>query len=266
MAQDYVARVRALLDLAERAGSEHEAEIARGKAMEIMFRHEITDAMVGATREVPDEIRQETFKYPGIFKEGKRQIAVSAARAMGCKMVIFDNKYTKPHTSATTVTGWHSDLERLSVLIVSLQIQADRALKQWEREQKVKHTGWHELPGWQKFKDRRQFYFAFAGGAESRMTTAFQAAVKDAAAERATANRESQDEALAGVALALRDRRESVKDWYDRKYGNGLRTVHSRRHAGSYGAREAGDAAGRNADIGQTRVGGGRRAIGGGNS
>jgi hypothetical protein len=262
MAFDYVGRVRALLDLAERAGSEHEAEIARGKAMELQMRHGISDAMVGETREVPDEIKQVTLKYPGIFKEGKRQIATRAAQAMGMKMVIFDNKWSKPHTSATTVTGWRTDLERLEVLVASLQIQADRALKEWEREQRVKGTGWHDMPGWLKFKDRRQFYFSFAGGAGTRLQKAFQDATKAAANDRATETGDTPDEALAGVALALRDRRESVKDWYDTHYGNGLRTIQSRRTAGSYGASAAGHAAGSRADVGSTRLPGGPRAIG----
>jgi hypothetical protein len=50
---DYVARVRALLALAENAGSEHEAEVARQRAMEISFRHNISDAMVGVLTETP---------------------------------------------------------------------------------------------------------------------------------------------------------------------------------------------------------------------
>jgi hypothetical protein len=260
--RDYVARVRALLDLAEKAGSEHEAEIARNKAMELMFRHGISDAMVGVASATPDEIRQVTFKYTGILKDAKRSIAVGVSRGLGNKLVVGDNEYARPKYSYTTVTGWNSDLERLEVMLASIQIQADHALKQWEREQKRSRSGWSELSAWQKFQDRRQFLISFGSGVEHKLLIALRSAMAEAAKERAEANAESVAEATTGVELALRDRRESVKDWYDRHYGNGLRTVHSRLSAGSYGASSAGHAAGRAADVGQHRVGHGRRAIG----
>jgi hypothetical protein len=203
-----------------------------------------------------------TFKYTGILKDAKRSIAVGVSRGLGNKLVVGDNEYARPKYSYTTVTGWNSDLERLEVMLASIQIQADHALKQWEREQKRSRSGWSQLSAWQKFQDRRQFLISFGSGVEHKLLIALRSAMAEAAKERAEANAESVAEATTGVELALRDRRESVKDWYDRHYGNGLRTVHSRLSAGSYGASSAGHAAGRAADVGQHRVGHGRRSIG----
>jgi hypothetical protein len=179
---------------------------------------------------------------------------------MGARYVIYDNTWRKPKSFDSEVTGWKSDLERLEVLVASLQLQATTALREWEKEQK--ETGWNDLSRQEQYKDRRQFILSFAGALGRRLQTAFETAVREAATERAQETKESDREALAGVALALRDRKESVNDWYDVHYGNSLRTVHTRRAAGGYGASAAGRAAGSRADIGQTRVGGGRRAIG----
>lgn len=263
MAQDYVSKVRALLDRAEHPGtSDEERAVCQSKVMTLMTRHSITDAMIGDRGETKDEIGQIEISFTGIFATTQRPVTWAIADAMGCKCVINDITWSKPKRFSTTVTGWKSDLERLAVLDASLQMQWKTALKEWEREQ---GPVWKQLPNFEKYKDRRQFLMSFTSALRTRLRKAFEQAVKDAAQERAEESHgsETETEALAGVALALRDRRESVRDWFDKKYGNSLATSRSRGKArGDYGAAAAGRDAGSRADIGQHRVGGGRRAIG----
>lgn len=263
MAQDYVAKVRALLDRAEHAGtSEEERLVCQSKVMTLMTRHSITDAMIGGRGESKDEIGQVEIGFTGIFATTQRQITWAIARAMGCKTVISDRIHSKPKKFVTIVTGWKTDLTRLEILDASLQMQCAAALKKWQKEQ---DGYWQSLPNFEKYKDRRSFIESYAHALSKRLRQAFEQAVKDAAHERVEESQgaESEKEALTGVAIALRDRKESVKDWYDKYYGNGLVFSRSRgRAAGSWSASNAGYAAGKAADIGNHRVGGGRKAIG----
>jgi hypothetical protein len=262
-ARDYVAKARALLDLAEKATTQEERDLATSRAMTIMTRHSITDSMVGSTREVPDEIGQIELDFTGVLAEAQRELAVAISYALGCdKLVVSNLEYRKPKVWRLTVTGWKTDLERLQVLVASIQLQATNARKQWEREQK--RTGWNDLPRYEKLKDQRTFVLGYRNGVRGRLQTAYSQAVKDAAKERAEESHgtETEQEAMTGVALALRSRKESVADWYDAKYGKSLRSSRAHQARGSYGAMNAGHAAGTKADVGQTRVGGGYRAIG----
>jgi hypothetical protein len=231
-------------------------------AMRLMTKHQITDAMIGSRGETKDEIGQITLEFTGIFGMVDRDLVWKVASPMGCKMVQHDATWKKPVKFVAVVTGWKTDLVRLEVLVASLRLQGKSSLAAWEKQQKL--TGWMDLPRQQKYKDRRSFLSSFGSGVGTRLQRAFEQAVKEAAAERAEESHgtETEKDAFAGVAIALRDRKESVKDWYDDFYGSSLRSVHTRRAAGSYGASNAGYTAGQRADIGQHRVGGGRRAIG----
>lgn len=257
----YADRIRKLLEKAESTNSPHEADALTEKAQELMTRYQIDAALIHGSAETPDEIAQKNIDHTGIFGPYKRSITGVIARHNNGFSVIQNLEYARPKAFRITVTGYTSDLERIELLDASAQIQCVRALKAWEREQSATN-GWDKLPGWQKYKDRRSFTEAYATGLDVRLAKAVTDATKAAATERASQTGSSVQEETTGVALALRDRKESVKDWYDKFYGHGLKTVRSRHAAGSYGSRQAGYAAGQRADIGQTGVQGGRRAIG----
>lgn len=256
--QTYAQRIRKLLDKAESTDSPAEAEALTEKAYELMERYAIDEALIHGTREKPDEIMQKEFEFAGTLGRSWRRVLTSMAYASDCLVVIYDNTYRKPYKFTATATGYESDLERLEMLHASVSIQAMRALKQFERD----HRSWSWLSKMDKFKERREFIESFASGLASKLRQAKTHAVKVAAEERAAQTGESVADTKAGVDLALRDRKENVRDWYDRKYGNGLRSVRSRHQSGSSAAGAAGYNAGRSADTGTTRVGGGRRAIG----
>jgi hypothetical protein len=172
-----------------------------------------------------------------------------------------DLTWERPKKARTIIHGYRSDLERVKMLDASLQLQCQSALNAWINEQ---GPDWQVKSKMQKFKDRRQFIDAFASAILIKLRRARRTAVQETAQEQAAASNgsESVDDAKAGVELVLRDRAESVKDWFDTKYGNNLRTVRYRPTSGSASAYAAGHEAGRNADTGATRVSGGRRAIG----
>lgn len=255
---DYADKVAKLLNLAERASTPEEAEAATSKAQQIMDMHMIDLSMLpkGTTS---DDLAQLEIAYTGIFGTVKREIGIAVARSCGCKIVITEYKHRKPVQFVVRLHGFQSDLDRAKLLDASLQIQCMRALKAWEKKQK--ETDWIDLPGFEQFKDRRSFVSSFATGVRVQLDAALYAAKQEAANERAQKFGEAVSDASAGVEVALRDRSDSVRDWFDSLYGDSLRSSTARRAAGSYGAQDAGFTAGRAADTNKPRVGGGRIAL-----
>jgi hypothetical protein len=247
---DYAAKVAALLAKAERTDSPQEAETYTAAAQRIMDKHMIDLSMLPKGTST-DELATLEIAYTGILAVAKRTLGSVVARGCGCKIVVFENKHKRPKEWVARLHGYQSDLDRAKLLDASLQIQAVRALKVWEKEKIKSGSSWMELPGFEKFKDRRSFVEAFASGVSIQLSASLRAA-KEAAAQRHTAM---------SVEVALRDRSDSVRDYFDEMYGSSLRTSRRRHAAGSYGAQSAGYAAGRSADTNRPRVGGGRTAI-----
>lgn len=262
-------RIRKLLEHADlTSGDEAEAFIQRAQAL--MFKHQVDETKVRTTGEKQDEITQITVEHRGIYGDSKRNLTHQIALANGCKTVQWESARYVPVSGAPhkekkekifvlEVTGWSCDLDNLKILDASVQIQATRALKRWERDE---GSFFESKSNWDKFRDRREFLVFFCSGLRERLLAARQEAGNAVARQRAAQTGESVSEESRGVALALRDRKDAVNDWFDKRYGNTLRSVRSRTRArGGHSAAMNGYTAGSTTDIGQTRVGGGKRAL-----
>lgn len=255
--------VRKLLERAEATAGTPEGELCMVKARRMIAKWEIDEAMYSGPREVEETIDTMELAFTGIFAQMERNLTARIAARSNCKVVFYDPwRGESPKKYRVLVHGYTSDLNRVKLLDASLQLQCKTELNAWTREQKK--TRWNDKPGFEKFKDRRQFIESFADGVSAKMSEAMRVARQDAAQTRVAESNGSEtvEEASSSVEIALRSRKDNVRDWFDNQYGDRLRNVQQRHSSGSNSASASGFDAGRRADTGQTRVGGGRRAIG----
>lgn len=273
-AEGYATRIQKLLNLAESASTDAERDIFNAKAQALMQRYEISEQMIatarGASAEVQDTITTISVKQTGIFQKERRKVTAAISKASTVRIFWGDTKAQKeqkgfsgkvypavPKSADLTIVGFSRDLERLQMLDASVQLQAASALARWEKEELNS-----DLPGWDKFKNRRTFLESFAAGLGDKLYMANQQAREDFVKDRATETHTAQSEVRTGMELAVRSRRESVNDWCDSHYGTGGRYRGNRGGGGGSGSSSlAGYAAGQSASVGQGTVGGGRRAI-----
>lgn len=250
----YAERIAKLLRKAESTDSEHEAEALVAKAQELMTRYSIDAALLAQAQglQVQETVVKHSIVYSGIFHMALFDIGNAIAKAQGCRTLII--KMPKTNTKLEII-GWESDVTNAKMLDASLQLQASTAMQRWYRAQRT-----DGLTPMQKAKMRRQFLQSFAQGLAAKLAVAKRAGTEAAAADEAERSGVDLDTATKSTDLVIRDRAQQVDDWVDREYGSTLRTVRRNYSFGGYGAASAGYEAGRNADVGQPRVGG-RRAI-----
>lgn len=251
----YAERIAKLLRKAEATDSEHEAEALTQKAQQLMVTYAITEELLAKAqgKQVQDQIVEETIVYTGVFSRALYMIGAAIGRNNDCRVLI--SKTSKDTT--LWLVGFSSDVDRVRMLDASIQIQASTALQRWWRAQ---DSSW--MSAMDKFKARREFLFGFANGVGGKLRDAKMSGIQDAV--KAEAER-TGDVAAAKTSteLVLRTRTEQVNDWYDKTYGRSTRTTRMNYSSGGLGARSAGHAAGRSANIGQTGIGNTRGQIGG---
>lgn len=222
-------RVRRLLALAENAGSEHEAELAQGKAMEAMAKYGIDQAMLAAAGKVKDEVilRRITIRNP--YSDSKASMLGWLAMAMRCEAVLIRDPGGRS-TGAVDVVGYESDIDRVEILFTSLLLQATG---------QVIHV---TPPYWENVSTarfRKNWFYAFAIAATKRVK---------ALEERAAANTETVvvDEEETSTALVLVDRKAQV----DRTFHSYFPNLGKRKQVKLGAGAAEGMRAGQKADLG----------------
>lgn len=226
--------VRKLLALAERAGSEAEAELSRNKALALMQRYAIDEAMLGAAPDSDAKIGSRRFVLHEWVKP-KGEMLSWIGDAFGCQTIKHTNE-SSIGRAVLTVYGWESDLEAVEVLFASLEIQAMRELRMARTRKPARVNG-------QSFT--RSFLVGFASSVALRLQE-----------QRAGAVAESST----GTDLVLVDRSKAVSDYFKKENPRVRSARGSAITDGSgYGA---GQAAGARADLGSGSLGGRSRSIG----
>ncbi|TCK22791.1 DUF2786 domain-containing protein [Pseudonocardia endophytica] len=233
-------RVRKLLAKAERAGTPDEAEIYTAKAVELMARHGIDDAVLAAGSAGParaDPIGALRITIEDPYSGGKARLLGWTAAASGCRWVMHDARGGR--VGAVTVFGHASDRERVELLYTSLLLQVARPLAALRPPD----------PGESVAAYRRSWLYGFAVRIHDRLR---------AAAERAAAEHDAAAPggARTSAALVLADRADQVDRAYAEEFGS-LRRARRPTVSGSGYARGA--AAADRADIGGTRLDGAGR-------
>jgi hypothetical protein len=247
-------KVLKLLAKAE-STTEAEAEALVAKAHHLMVQAEIDEAMLAAARgdRTDDEIIEKSIMFKGSYAEAQRQLFFAIGDASGFKNIQFNQSAVRRRG---TWIGFRSDLERTEVLLTSLLIQQQRAATTYAKDNVPDYA-----TGREKFLAKRSHMIGFARGVKERMRKERQAATKAAAAARPEAPTVGTESS--SVELVLLSKRQRVDGWYDEKYGH-LKSARATSMVGSWSAGDAGHAAGKNADVGATRVGGPRGSIGSG--
>jgi hypothetical protein len=219
--------IRGLLDKAEATDNEAEQEIFTAKAFDLMARYSIDQAMLDASRPKADRgevIEREVFLGSGPYVLARYDLIHSVAHTFGCKALTikrFDGRYALLH-------GFESDVATIEVLYTSLLVQVTRVMRATPVPARVNGTTF-----------RRNFIIGFADRVGLRL-----------AAQTVTVIAEAQEATEPGsesVALVLADRKAEVDDFTKRRYGR-IGRISSGGQYDSAG-REAGDSAGRKADI-----------------
>lgn len=123
---DRLDRVRKLLAKAERAGTPQEAETYNAKAVELMARHGIDEALLAAADPARDVIGMLRLGMEDPYSGGKARLLGWIAAALRCRWIMHGAVGGK--VAAVTVFGFDSDRERVELLYTSLLLQATAQL------------------------------------------------------------------------------------------------------------------------------------------
>lgn len=240
-------RVRGLLDKAASTDSEHEAQALRGKAMEMMTVYGIEQAMLEATgQKKRDEIITVRVEYQNPYSREKHTLLHVIAKAFHCRAI--GNTSGKSVLYADLI-GHASDVERVEFLYTLLLVQAENGASKVKADS---FNGWY---------DARQV------AARSRtLRASYLAGFADEIHQRLTAiqrHAEAQNDAAlvsegVSTALVLASRKDLVDQRYTELFPGSKKMSQRNYSATGY---EAGQAGGRNADLGQNRFNGGRKAL-----
>jgi hypothetical protein len=119
---DRLDRVRKLLAKAERAGTPEEADTYNAKAVELMARHGIDEALLAAADPRRDAIGMLRVDMADPYSGGKARLLGWIAAALRCRWIMHGAVGGK--VAAVTVFGFASDRERVELLYTSLLLQA----------------------------------------------------------------------------------------------------------------------------------------------
>lgn len=245
---DKLAQVRALLAKAEATPFAIEAETYTAKAVELMARHGLDEALVNAKRAVRETPTSKRVEMDGSYTREKATLLGWILHAMRGKAVHHQARGGR-RTLAVTLVGFASDIERAEMLYTSVLLQATSQMARITADE-VDPYSW-DGPSKQTIAAyKRSWLVGFANEVHQRVKAAEEAAVQAS---------ETAHEAAAGTstAMVLVDRKAQVEQAYEDMFptlGKGkARTL-------TGGGYSRGVEAGRKADLGGTRVGAGARA------
>ena len=231
MGIDKLDTVRKLLAKADGAATPAEAEVYTAKAVELMARHGIDEALLGAAAPHRDEVATCRIPVADPYSAGKARLLAWTANALRCRAVLHEAGGGR--VAAVTVLGFASDRARVELLYTSLLLQASAQLAR-------------QRPAWvgeSVAAYRRSWLHGFAVRVHQRLVEAEARAAESAA----RASPSSGPSAGPSVALVLADRRARV----DRAYAEAFPQIGRARHARLSGSGyAAGTQAGARADLG----------------
>ncbi|MCU1627878.1 MAG: hypothetical protein JWP64_2827 [Pseudonocardia sp.] len=231
-------RIRKLLAKAERAGTPAEAEIYNAKALELMARHGIDEALLAADDPRRDEIGASRIAMEDPYSGGKARLLGWTAAALRCRWIMHGARGGK--VAAVTVFGFASDRERVELLYTSLLLQAAAELIRLRPPSDAESVAAY----------RRSWLQGFAAQVHQRLVEAEERAAREAAGRTAGSS---------STALVLVDRESRVERAYAEAFP---RLARARRPSLSGTGFADGAAAGARADLGGKAVGAQRRAVG----
>ena len=231
-------RIRKLLAKAEGAGTPDEAEIYTGKAVELMARHGVDEALLAATGPPrADPIGRVKIDIDDPYSGAKARLLGWIASALRCRWVMHDHRGGK--VSAVTVFGFASDRERAELLYTSLLLQTTSQLAAVRPSDPRESVAAY----------RRSWIYGFAARVHQRLLEAEREVVTEVTSTNGTG--------APSVELVLADRGSAVDRAYEQEFGD-LRRARRPQVSGSGYRRGA--AAADEVDLGGPRLDGRGRA------
>lgn len=255
MDSKYAAKIAALLAKAEATTSDEEAQALSAKASELIMKYGIEQAEVDALRQARGEAKgkiiEKAIWFGGTHSLGLVIGSCLVAEAMGggtlktlrSSAEVPDykgvtGKFGDPNRDNRKgcylfLFGYESDVEQAEVLIASITIQSLSALRRFTRTEDYRNA--RRWDGETIVK--RSFVEGFFAGAAAKIASSRRKVVEEVA--------------TSGTEIALRNREQEVGDFVATAYPK-LFTARSR--SMSWNAMQAGERAGRDADVGHSRV------------
>ncbi|HTJ40145.1 MAG TPA: DUF2786 domain-containing protein [Dactylosporangium sp.] len=222
-------KVRKLLAKAEDpACTPQEAEALTAKAAALIAKYGIDQALLDAREERPAAVGNRRVELDAPYLREKAYLLHVVAAALRCRSIRLERRTADGLRISMHLFGFEPDVAGVELLFASLLVQAARGLLREAVPAGEQPAAW-----------RRSWLVGFGAAVSERL----------AEASRAASERESQ---APGTAVVLADREQAVDRAVQAEYPN-VRTGRRRRLSG--GGFEAGDAAGRRADLGAPRVG-----------
>lgn len=246
MAQDKLDIVRKLLAKAEGAATPGEAEVYTAKALELMARHGIDEALLEAKKERREQVVVRKIEVDQPYSEAKARLLAWTASALGSKSVLHYTGGRRTRIKAVSIVGFESDLDRIEILYTSLLLQATS---------QVVHQNppaWIVMGPQTVAAHRRAWLHGFATGVHAKLKAAHEAAVAQAVAEEQTGD------GTPGTAVVLADRKTQVENFYEETFTNLSKAKRPRLGGTGF---DKGYAAGQRANTDQTTVANRRQAI-----
>lgn len=227
-------KITKLLNKAEKAGTDEEAEAFSAKAQELMTKWAIDEMTVAAARgkaHSSDKIVIERVPLGKTYADEDCRLYDRVAKCNNVR-VAFDS-----YGKRATLVGYQSDVTNVKLLVGSLLIQCGR---QCNRQAKAAFKP--GMSAFDKYVWRRSFKDAFASSVGQRLKAAMQTVIN-----------EVDDGSLVPM---LRNRADEV-DEFTKDLGWGVGRASTRR--ADWDGMAAGSAAGRKADVGSPKVNSGVR-------
>lgn len=239
--EKYASKIRSLLNHAERAGTQEEADTFFAKAQDLMTKWAIDDAMIQQAAEKNEKEQIEKRQIVLQFRFYKADASILQAIAVNnqARVLITDQKGEKRGEYIAYLVGFPSDLDRTEMMFASMMIQLNRALEDHLRnypEIKADRSA--------NKRERKSFRYGFGTRLQDRLKEA-----KSVASSDGTAN---------PYAVALRNRDQEVEDYLAQM---GARRSRGGRQQTSTSGYMAGVDAADRADVGNPAVGGNRKSL-----
>jgi hypothetical protein len=218
-------RIRGLLAKAESSEFPEEAESLTAKAQELMTRHAVDAALLGAGSAPADGVAARRVHVADPYVRAKMQLLAAVADANDVRLVWYQS------LGIANLVGGRPDLDSVELLFTSLLLQVAQGLAVAERQ-----TGRRSAS--RSF--RRSFLLGYAHRIGERLQGARRRATEEAAAAHG-----------ADLLPVLRSRQEAVEE----RVGELFPLVRTTRSRGSVdaGGWYAGQAAAEHADVGRRR-------------
>jgi hypothetical protein len=238
MGADKLDTVRKLLAKADGAATPEEAQTYTAKAVDMMARHGIDEALLAAAlgpgAACRDEIGTCHIPMADPYSAGKARLLAWTASALRCRAVLHEAGGGR--VAGVTVLGFAADRARVELLYTSLLLQAGTQMvalrPEWAGESVAAY--------------RRSWLHGFAVRVHQRLLEAEATALAETPDRSSPAPPEGKS-----VALVLADRTDRVERAYAETFP---RLARPRRATLSGSGFVAGDQAGTRADLGRTAV------------